>query len=113
MSTITATESRPTYRTPAAVARAVPSSRIDGGTHPATVVRWITRGVKLRSGATVHLAAVRTPGGWLVSDDALDHFLATLTADRTGAPAPAPPPCAASRARELARVKAELDAIGI
>jgi hypothetical protein len=103
---------RPIGRTIADIAASIPSCRIDGTTHPATVTRWIMRGVALRNGSRLRLAATRTPAGWLVTDDALDAFLAALTTDRTGEPAPAPPSATAARRRELARVSRELDAEG-
>jgi hypothetical protein len=108
----TVAEARPIGRTPAAIAKAIPSCRIDGPTHPATITRWIMRGVRLRDGSRLRLAATRSPGGWLVTDDAIEHFLAALTADRLGEPAPAPPSATAARQRELARVHAELNAAG-
>jgi hypothetical protein len=70
------------------------------------------RGIALRDGSRLRLAATRTPGGWLVADEDLDHFLAALTADRTGEPAPAPPAASTARKRELARVAAELNRDG-
>jgi hypothetical protein len=108
----TVAESRPNYRTLVAQARRIPSCRIDGTTHPAIVTRWIMRGIVLHDGSRLRLAATRTPGGWLVADEDLDHFLARLTADRMGEPAPAEPSATATRKRELARVAVELDAAG-
>jgi hypothetical protein len=108
----TVAEPRPRRLTVAEVARSIPSCRGAESVHPATVTRWIMRGVALRNGGRLRLAATRTPGAWLVSDEALEHFLAALTADRTGEPVPAPPSATAARRRELARVEAELDAAG-
>src|SRR4051794_1225576 len=71
--------------------------------HPATVTRHILRGVKLRDGTTAKLAAVRTPGGWLVTAQAVDEFIAVITADRTGEPA---------RTKSDALVELALDAAG-
>jgi hypothetical protein len=108
----TSTEPRPRRLTVAEVARTIPSCRIDGTVHPASVTRWILRGIRLRDGSTLRLVGTRSPGGWLVDPADLDHFLAALTADRTGQPAPVPPSVTAARKRELARVAAELDAAG-
>jgi hypothetical protein len=108
----TVAESRHIGRPVAAVARDVPSCRIDGSTHPSTITRWIMRGVRLRDGSRLRLAATRTPAGWLVTDDALDAFLAVLTGDRTGEPVAATPSAAARRQRELAAVSAALDREG-
>jgi hypothetical protein len=111
--TTTITESpRQRGRTLAAIARSIPSCRIDGATHPATLSRWITKGVSMRDGSRLKLAAIRAPGGWLVADEAVDDFLERLTADRTGEPAPAPPSATAARQRELARVAHALEVEG-
>jgi hypothetical protein len=108
MSPIADTRGRPV----AEIARSIPSCRINGSTHPATVSRWIMRGVRLRDGFWLKLAATRTPGGWLVTDGALDAFLAALTADRTGEPVAAVPSATARRQRELAAVSAALEREG-
>jgi hypothetical protein len=101
-----------TLRTLAAQARRIPSSRIDGHTHPATISRWLIRGVRLKNGSVHRLIGLRSPGGWLVSDEAMGHFLAVLTADRTGEPAPAASSATAARAHELAGLATALDAKG-
>jgi hypothetical protein len=62
-----------------------------GTTHPATFWRWIVKGVSLRDGTRIKLPGVKSPGGWLVTPEALAAFLAALTADRLNEPAPAPP----------------------
>jgi hypothetical protein len=94
----------------AAVARSYPG----GPVHPATVTRHILRGVRLRDGSTLRLAARRTPGGWVVSPQSLDEFLARLTADRCGATAPATEGSSkAARRRTVERAEAELASIGI
>jgi hypothetical protein len=97
----------------AEAARLIPSSRGDRQTHPATLTRWILRGVRLRNGQTLKLAARRYPGGWSVTRQALDDFVSALTADRCGAPPPAAiePPAARRKAHD--RAEAGLDAIGI
>jgi hypothetical protein len=94
-------------------ARFVPSSRGDRPTHPATLTRWILRGVRLRDGRSLKLAARRYPGGWSVTRQALDDFVSALTADRCGGPAPAAiePPVARRDAHD--RAEATLDAAGI
>ncbi len=55
------------------------------GVDRSTLTRWITRGVgtSRRLGSQskkVRLEATRLPGGWVVTDDALERFQADLTA---------------------------------
>lgn len=52
------------------------------GNSPSAVTRWIMKGASLRDGSRVRLEAIRTPGGWRVTQEALDAFFATLTEDR-------------------------------
>jgi hypothetical protein len=56
--------------------------------HPNSVNRWILKGTPLRDGSRLRLNATRTPGGWLVEQRDLDSFLALLTTDALGKPAP-------------------------
>jgi hypothetical protein len=73
--------------------------------HITTVVRWCTRGVKLRSGEVVRLAHLRLGGGPLLSSEAaVLTFLAATTAGRlTDSPAtPTVTPSAATRAAKRA-----------
>jgi hypothetical protein len=58
------------------------------GRHPASITRWILKGAALRDGSRHRLVALRTPGGWLVEQRDLDSFLALLTTDALGKPAP-------------------------
>jgi hypothetical protein len=99
-------------------ARLFRSSRVDRDgneipTHPATVSRWITTGVKAADGTRVRLEAVRSPSGWKVSRDAVDAFLARLTAlalgDEAESAESADAPVSAARQRHLDRVDRELD----
>lgn len=119
MTTRTATK----YLSLQQVAGRFPSSRStpDGDeipTHPATVSRWVKTGVKVAGGSRVRLQAIRSPSGWKVSEEAVEAFLAHLTALALGDDAEThddTPQAAvsAARARELARVDRELDAAGI
>src|SRR5262245_57437550 len=63
----------------AAAARTVPPLRTDRPVHPSTVLRWVLRGCRLPDGTRLRLEAVRTPGGWYTTHEALDRFLAALT----------------------------------
>lgn len=47
--------------------------------HPATLTRWILRGVKTADRRTVRLEAVRGGHRWLTSEGALARFVAALT----------------------------------
>jgi hypothetical protein len=59
--------------------------------HPSTPLRWILRGAKTADGRVIRLAAVRVGGRWVSSVQALDRFLAELTAAALPGPtAPAP-----------------------
>lgn len=72
--------------------------------HPASVTRHVVRGVRLQDGSVRKLAATRTPGGWVVTREAVEAFLAVLTADRCGGRATPGTPDS--------RVDAALDAAG-
>jgi hypothetical protein len=109
-----------TYRTLSQVARRFPPSRGGRPVHVATVTRWIIQGARLRDGTRLRLRAVRLPGRWVVEPEAVDEFLATLTADRSGLPTE---PAAAgssvssrtasTRRRVQEQAARELDKIGI
>lgn len=53
--------------------------------HPATLTRWILRGVRGTDGTVVKLEATRLGGRWLTSEPALRRFAAALTAAGTPA----------------------------
>jgi hypothetical protein len=72
--------------------------------------------VRAADGSLVKLDARRFPGGWKVTDEAIDAFLDALTRAAIGddlVSAPASRTSARRRERELARVDAELDRAGI
>jgi hypothetical protein len=80
------------YRPVAAAAQLILSCRTGAAIHPSTVTRWIVRGVRLRDGRVLKLEARRFPGGWGVTDEAIERFLEALTADRSGGPVPVSAP---------------------
>jgi hypothetical protein len=80
------------------------------GCNPSAVVRWIQKGSLLSNETRLFLEALATPGGWRVRRSALDAYLARLTADRTGKPAPASTP--ARQTARTERLDAELAAAG-
>ena len=43
-------------------AQSVPSSRPGRHVSPSTVIRWVTRGARLRAGGRLKLKATRSPG---------------------------------------------------
>ncbi len=108
------------------VARRLPPSRAGKPVHVNTVTRWILVGARLRDGCRLRLTAVRLPGRWVVTPEALEEFLAALTADRSaepgaggvsGVPTLGPRPSsvrpAGSGRKAAERIESELDRIGI
>jgi hypothetical protein len=100
---------------PAPAARKVPPFRYETGpdgqpkpipTHPSTIVRWITKGVKVKGeggkARIVRLEAVRLGGRWLTDDEALARFAERLTPTFSGDDAPSRSPSSRSRAAEAA-----------
>jgi len=77
--------------------------------HPATLTRWILRGVRSVDGHRVKLEALRVGCRWLTSEPALRRF-----ADALGAPPTDAPPMRTPTARHTAsaRAAAELRAMG-
>jgi hypothetical protein len=49
-----------------------------------TVTRHVTKGARLKDGRRLQLQALRTPEGWVTTQEWLDEFFTALTADRTG-----------------------------
>jgi hypothetical protein len=94
--------------------RLCPSTRGGRPVHPATLSRWIMKGVPLQSGARLKLSARRFPGGWATTREALNEFIDGLTADRQGDPvAVATPRLSLARQRAHDRAERELTALGI
>ena len=59
-------------------ARVRPHGRLGRPTHPSTVYRWISRGVRGVAGV-VKLEGVRIGGSWYTSREALQRFAEALT----------------------------------
>jgi hypothetical protein len=115
------------YLSLAQAARRIPPTKGDRPVHVSTLTRWITKGVKTAAGWVIRLEARRFPGGWKVTEEAVDAFLDELTRAALGSE---PIPCAspnpntspgssrsasrlsARRQRELDRVEAELTRAG-
>jgi hypothetical protein len=96
----------------AAAAKRLPRLRAGRPLHPATVLRWILDGVRGRDGDRIRLEAVRIGGRWCTSAEALQRFLATLSAAPAGPAGPAPR-TAGQRQRAAERAGRELDKLGI
>jgi hypothetical protein len=77
--------------------------------HPATLTRWILRGVKALDGRRVKLEALRVGSRWLTSEPALQRF-----ADALSAPPASSTPTRSPTVRQSASEKAaaELRAMG-
>jgi Protein of unknown function (DUF1580) len=58
----------------------LPGYRGKARLHPATLTRWILRGIRGADGTRVRLTAVRCGGRWLTSTAAMAEFQAALTA---------------------------------
>jgi hypothetical protein len=83
--------------------------------HPATLTRWILKGVRGTDGRIVKLEALRFGARWFTSESALRRFSAALTAAGTAAgTATDTPPARTPTARQSAseRAAAELRAMG-
>jgi hypothetical protein len=105
---------REVYRGLSEAARRIPSRRRGKSLHPATLTRWILGGVRLRDGTILRLNSRRLPGGWTVSDAAVDEFVNALTLDRRGLLAPdSLVHESAGRREKLERVVRELDGLGL
>ena len=81
---------------------------IPAGIHVSTVVRWVLRGVKDRSGQVVRLRASRVGARWFLAPEDVPRFIDAPTGDisddATSGPAPRP---RSATAREKAAAAAE------
>jgi hypothetical protein len=101
-------------------ARRVPPTKNDRPVHASTISRWVRLGCKLGDGTIIKLRATRFPGGWKVTEEALDEFLGRLTRAALGESGyPASPSVESpgfvvpiGRRQELDRVDRELDRLG-
>jgi hypothetical protein len=97
----------------AQAARKFPPTKGDKPVHSSSVSRWITTGVRLRTGAVVKLKAVRFPGGWKLTQQDIDEFLESLTASALGQKGWRPPTAgAAARKKALAKAAKECESLG-
>jgi hypothetical protein len=95
----------------AVTARRLPPLRGGRPVSPATVCRWILHGIRARDGRRVRLEAARVGGAWMTSVEALERFLAALSAvPGDMAVAPRTP---TQRRRASERAAEQLAAVGI
>jgi hypothetical protein len=72
--------------------------------------------VEAPGGSRIRLEATRLPSGWKTTEEAIEAFLTALTGAALGgtdSPEPTESQPTKTRRRELARVDAELDRIGV
>ena len=79
--------------------------------HPSACVRWIQRGVLLKDGTRLHLAALRVPGAWRIAPVDLERFLEIVKADALKCPEDAPTMTQA-RSEQIAEMRRELKEAG-
>jgi hypothetical protein len=108
-----APELGPVLRDLANAAKRVPPSRNEKPTHPSTLARWISKGIRLPDGTVLKLEGRRYPGAWMVSDEAVDEFVNALTRARTGEPAEVAPVAPAACRKAVERAERELERLGI
>ena len=92
-------------------AKLYPSFRNGRPTHISTLLRHITRGVRLVNGEVVRLEGARLGGRWITSVEAVQRFMERLTSDALGDASKAnttPIRTTQQRRRELDRVDREL-----
>lgn len=91
-------------------ANLVPPGRGGKKTHFSTLWRWVLKGAKAPDGSTVRLEAIRRPGVWMTSAEALDRFFQRLTPSFASEPAPR---TLTQREKASARASRELEKAGI
>lgn len=69
-------------------AKMLPDGRVGKPVNLSTVLRWVTKGIKVPgSGAVVRLEGIRMGGRWITSVEALERFAARTTPDLNAEPA--------------------------
>ena len=67
------------YKSLTEIAEILPSIKHNKKLSEASLTKWITLGVRDMSGQLVRLEARRFPGGWKLTEQAVEEFLAKLT----------------------------------
>jgi hypothetical protein len=83
------------------------------GVHPATLTRWILRGVALRDGSRVRLRAVRVGQKWATRHEWVEEFIAATTAATIPADAEPSVRSPEQRDRDADAALAELRRMGV
>jgi hypothetical protein len=81
------------------------------GTHPSTVLRWLSDGTDAPGGGRVWLEAVQVGRRWFTSEPAFDRFV-VATSPAAPAPLPSSHPIPAGRHRRAAAAARQLEADG-
>jgi Protein of unknown function (DUF1580) len=103
----------PEYKKLSSFQDRIPGHRKNSRLHPATLVRWCLRGVRLPDGSRVKLQAVRVGCRWLTTDAWFDKFITTLTEAYTGCEDTQSPRSPTQRRRAAEAADRELKAMGI
>jgi Protein of unknown function (DUF1580) len=96
------------YITLAQAATRYPGHRGAKRLHPATLTRWILKGVTALNGQRGRLEAIRIGARWLTSETALQRFADALSAPVDATPTRSP----TARQKASDRADAELRAMG-
>src|SRR4051812_28978954 len=88
----------------AEAARLIPPTRLDRPVAVSTLIRWVTQGVQ-----GVRLEAFRLGWRWVTTEEAIDRFMETLTAQRLGENAVADPAGKSHATTRAARRKQQED----
>jgi Protein of unknown function (DUF1580) len=97
----------------AAAARRLPPLRAGRPVHPATLTRWIDKGIIGPGGQRVKLEALRVGASWVTSTEAIQRFCDALSVrpDGNAAAPPVRTPGQRQRASEAAAKQLELAGI--
>ena len=82
------------------------------GVHPATALRWCSRGCKAKSGTLVRLEHIRCGSRIKTSAEAVKRFFAALTGDDQGGAESPPAPTASERRKAAEAANRELEKLG-
>ena len=94
------------------ICKGLPGSRGARQVNPATITRWICRGVKARDGERIRLHATRVGCKWTCTDEDLEQFFARLAADPATDSTSETSHAETARERAAARAEAKLAAAG-
>ena len=84
------------------IAKQVPGSRGSESQHPATITRWIVKGIKLRDGSRLRLKADRYGSRWMIKPSDFAQFLRDTTESFLPSDAASPAPRSPAKVRRAA-----------